>query len=214
MPARQLLTLSGLGSVILLVIAFAGFSQSTPDTSDSGATIKEFYVDHGSRQQIAAYLVALAVPLLVIFASTVRATLAESTGGKSTVWHNIFLGGALIAAAGFFVSVCLTFALTSTPEDFSATTMQALNAIDSESWVGFTGGIGIMLLGAAGAMLPVQSGVSWLGWIALVLGILMFTPVGFFAFLGAGLWIALASVALTMRLRARPAGLRESAVAG
>ncbi len=214
MPARQLLTLSGLGSVILLVIAFAGFSQSTPEPTDSGAAIKEFYVDHSSRQMMAAYLIALAVPFLIIFASTVRATLAESTGGTSTIWHNIFLGGALVAAAGFLVSVCFTFALTSEPEDFSATTMQALNAIDSASWVGYTGGLGIMLLGAAGAMLPVQSGVRWLGWIALVLGILMFTPVGFFAFLGSGLWIALASVALTMRLRARPAGLRESAVTG
>ena len=60
-----------------------------------------------------------------------------------------------------------------------------------------------MLLGAAGAMLPAASGVRWLGWIALVLGVLMFTPVGFFAFLGSGLWIALASVAMTMHVSAR-----------
>lgn len=212
MPARQLLTLSGLASVILLVIAFVGFSQSTPETNESGAAIREFYVDHGSRQQLAAWIVALAVPLLIIFASTVRAKLAETTGGESTIWHNIFLGGALIAAAGFFFSVCVTFALSETPEDLSASTMQALNAIDSASWVGFTGGIGIMLLGAAGAMLPARSGVRWLGWIALVLGVLMFTPVGFFAFLGSGLWIALASVALTMHERSRPASVRERVV--
>ena len=214
MPARQLLTLSGLASVILLVIAFVGFSQSTPETSESGAAIKQFYVDHGSRQQLAAWIVALAVPFLIVFASTLRAKLIESTGGERTIWHDIFLGGALIAAAGFFFSVCLTFALSEAPEDLSGSTMQALNAIDSEAWVGFTGGIGVMLLGAAGAMLPARSGMRWLGWIALVLGVLIFTPVGFFAFLGAGLWIALASVALTMQERAQPAGLRGSVATG
>ena len=201
--------MSGLASVILLVIAFVGLSQSTPETSESGAAIKQFYVDHGSRQQLAAWVVALAVPLLIIFASAVRAKLVESTGGTSTIWHNIFLGGALIAAAGFFFAVCVTFALSEAPEDLSGSTMQTLTAIDSEAWVGFTGGIGIMLLGAAGAMLPARSGVRWLGWIALVLGVLIFTPVGFFAFLGSGLWIALASVALTMQERAQPTGLRE-----
>ena len=209
MQARQLLTLSGLASVILLVIAFAGITQSTPDTSEGAAAIKAFYVDHASREQAAAYIVALAVPFLLFFAAAVRATLVESNGGKSTLWHNIFLGGALVAAAGFLIAACFHLALTSSPEDMSASSMQALNALDSESWVGFTGGLGVMLLGAAGAMLPAQSGMRWLGWIALVLGVLIFTPVGFFAFLGSGLWIALTSVALTMRLRARPAGLHE-----
>jgi hypothetical protein len=56
--------------------------------------------------------------------------------------------------------------------------------------------------------------VRWLGWIALVLGVLMFTPVGFFAFLASGLWIALASVALTMQERAQPAGLPGSVATG
>ena len=69
-----------------------------------------------------------------------------------------------------------------------------------------------MLLGAAGAMIPAASGLRWFGWSALVLGVLIFTPVGFFAFLGAGIWIALASVAMTMRLRTRPAPLRGGAV--
>jgi hypothetical protein len=207
MQARQLLTLSGLASVILLVISFAGLSQSTPETSESAAEIKAFFIDHGSRQTAAAFVAVAAVPFLIFFASAVRAALVESSGGTGTIWHNIFFGGAVIAAAGFLVSACFHLALTSSPEDFSAASMQALNALDSESWVGFTGGLGVMLLGAAGAMLPARSGVRWLGWIALVLGVLIFTPLGFFAFIGSGLWIALTSVALTMRLRARPAGV-------
>ena len=89
--------------MILLVIAFAGLSQSTPERRcDGGAAIKAFYVDHSSRQEAAAYLVALAVPFLIFFASR-RARDADRVGpaAASTIWHNIFLGGALVAAAGF-----------------------------------------------------------------------------------------------------------------
>ena len=214
MQARQLLTLSGLASVILLVISFAGLSQSTPEGDATGAEVKTFYTDHSSRQQAAAYVVILAVPLLIFFAAAVRTALIESGERRSELWGNIFLGGALVAGTGFLLAACFHLALTTAPEDFSTSTMQALNAIEAESWVGFGGGIGIMLLGAAGAMLPAASGVRWLGWIALALGVLMFTPVGFFAFLGSGLWIALTSVAMTMQQRSQPARRREPLVTG
>ena len=214
MQARQLLTLSGLASVILIVIGFAGLGGSTPDGDASGAAVKAFYTDHNTRQQAAAYVVVLAVPLLIFFAAAVRTALIESGERRSELWGNIFLGGALVAGTGFLFAAIFHLALTTAPEELGASTMQGLNALESESWVGFTGGLGVMLLGAAGAMLPAASGVRWLGWIALVLGVLIFTPIGFFAFLGSGLWIALASVAMTMRLSRRPAGLRESAVAG
>jgi hypothetical protein len=207
MQARQLLTLSGLASVILLVISFVGLSQSTPEADASGAEIKAFFVDHGTRQSAAAFVVMVAVPFLIFFAAAVRSALVESGEGNSTIWANIFLGGTLIAAAGFLVSACFHLALTSSPENFSASTMQALNALDSESWPAFTGGLGVMLLGGAGALIPARSGLRWLGWTALVLGVLIFSPLGFFGFLGSGLWIALTSVALTMQLRARPAAV-------
>ena len=69
MQARQLLTLSGLASVILIVIAFAGLSGSTPGADASGAAVKAFYTDHTARQEAAAYLIVLAVPFLIFFAA-------------------------------------------------------------------------------------------------------------------------------------------------
>ena len=42
-----------------------------------------------------------------------------------------------------------------------------------------------------------------------MLGIVIFTPLGFVAFAGSGLWVVLTSVALTMRARAPQAALRE-----
>ena len=210
MQKHQLLTLSGLASVILLVIAFVGLSGSTPGSAESGAAIKTFYVDHHAGQETASYVIALAIPFLVIFASTVRSALVESSDGKNTLWMNIFFGGTLIAAAGFLSAASLHLALTSSTKNLSTGTMQALNAIDNNFHLAFTGGLGVMLLGAAGGMIPARNGIRWLGWIALSLGVLMFTPLGLIAFVGSGLWIALTSVAMTMRPKRAPrAGLSE-----
>jgi hypothetical protein len=115
----------------------------------------------------------------------------------------------VITGGGLLLTASLQLALASSPKDLSVTTLQALNALSSETWPAFTGGIGVLLLGAAGAMIPIRSGLRWLGWAALPLGVLIFTPVGFLAFAGSGLWIVLTSVAMTMRLRAPRAARRE-----
>jgi hypothetical protein len=207
MRQRQLLTLSGLASVILLVVAF-GVSGDSPGTSESGAKLRAFYVDHASSQRTGAYLLMIAVPLLVFFAAAMRSSLVESGVGETRLWGNIFFSGALICGAGLLLAACMQLALATAPKHISGAGLQALNALSSESYPAFTGGLGVLMLGAAGAMIPIHSGLRWLGWAALVLGVVTFTPLGFFGFAGAGLWIVLASVAMTMRLRAPRAALR------
>jgi hypothetical protein len=207
MRQRQLLTLSGLASVILLVLAF-GVSGDSPGTSESGAKLRAFYVDHSSGQRTGAYLLMIAVPLLIFFAAAVRSALVDAGVGEARLWGNIFFTGAVVCGAGLLLASCMQLALATAPKDISGGALQALNALSSESYPAFTGGLGVLMLGAAGAMIPIHSGLRWLGWVALVLGIVIFTPLGFFGFAGAGLWIVLTSVAMTMRLRAPHAARR------
>jgi hypothetical protein len=208
MQARQLLTLSGLAAVILIAVGF-GVSGDAPGTGDSAASIKAFYVDHTSGQQVGGYLLMIAVPFLLLFAATVRSSLAGPGDGGGSIWGNIVLAGGAIAGAGFLLVACLQLALASSPKAFDGAAIQALNAVASYGWVGFTGGIGVLLLGAAGAMIPLASGLRWLGWAALLLGVVIFTPAGFVAFAGSGLWVVLTSVALTMRARSPQRAMRE-----
>jgi alpha-glucoside transport system permease protein len=63
MRQRQLLSLGGLASVDLLLAAFA-VSGDAPGTGESGAAIRAFYVEHGTDQQIGAFLLMI-VPLIV-----------------------------------------------------------------------------------------------------------------------------------------------------
>jgi hypothetical protein len=82
--------------------------------------------------------------------------------------------------------------------------LRAFNAVDNDTYVAFTS-VGIVLLGAAGAMIRRQAALKWLGWPALVLGVAAFTPAGFIAFIGAGIWIIATSIVLFRQLSAREA---------
>lgn len=206
MKARQLLTLSGLAAVVLIAVGFA-ISGDAPGTGEDAATVKAFYLDHTSGQKAGGYLLMIAVPFLLLFASSLRSALARPADDASALWGSLVLAGGTIAGVGFLLTACLQFVLASSPNNFSDSAIQPLNALASYDWVGFTGGIGVLLLGAAGAMIPLSTGLRWLGWIALPLGVAIFTPIGFLAFAGSGLWIVLTSVALTMQQRDAKPGI-------
>ncbi len=75
-----------------------------------------------------------------------------------------------------------------------------MNALDGNTWIGFFGGLGVMMLGAAGALLSATSR-RWLGWTALVLGVALFVPFAdFFAMMLTAIWIIVASVLLARRI--------------
>jgi hypothetical protein len=207
MHARKLLTLSGVVAVILLMVGFA-VSGDSPSSGADAATVKAFYLDHTSGQQFSAYLLMAAVPFLVLFAGAARASLFESSDGRSSLWGDTMLAGSAIAGAGFLITACLSLTLAHSPKDLDGPAIQALNAFSSYTWAAFTAGVAVLMLGAAGGMIPQENGLRWLGWAALVLAILTFTPVGFVAFIGSGLWVVLASVALTMRPAAGRTTLR------
>jgi hypothetical protein len=57
-----------------------------------------------------------------------------------------------------------------------------------------------MLFGAAGATLKTGAALPrWMAWVAIVLLILFFTPIGFAAFGLSGIWIIIASVLMYRR---------------
>ena len=149
MQARKLLTLSGVVAVILLMVAFA-VSGDSPSSSADAATAKAFYVDHTSGQQLGAYLLMIAVPFLVLFAGAARASLFESSDGRSSLWGDTMLAGSAIAGAGFLVTACLSLALAHSPKDLDGPAIQALNAFSSYTWPAFTAGVAVLMLGAAG----------------------------------------------------------------
>lgn len=202
MERNRLFPWSGIVFVALVV----GTAAGTGDTPASGAPASEvasFYGDNAMRQGIGAFLLAASVPFLVFFGIGLASAL-----GSGSVWTQVLVGGTILVGATVLVAAFVRFALVDGGDnDVSPTALEALNVLDGNTWVAFIPALGVMMLGAAGVLL--SAGVlRWLGWTALVLGIVLFVPIaGFFAMLLTAVWIVVTGIALA-RLAERPYGAR------
>lgn len=196
MSLRRIAPLSGIVFVVLTALCFTALSGNTPDIKASPVKIASFYSQHHSKNETAAHLLAIAIAFLAIFAASCWPLIRDSR----RLWSALFFGGGLIAGAGFAISASIHLALADgAHHKLDPAALQALNALDADDYISFSVGIGIMLIGAAGAMIPRSGALKVFGWIALVLGVAIFTPAGFIGFLGGGIWIIVVSVLMFLR---------------
>lgn len=196
----RLSTLSGAAFVIATLVSIIAVGGATPDPEASAAEVASFYGAHDNRQFAAALALAAAVPLLVIFGATLSRALRPSEDGRHSIWHTVLTGGSLLAGAGFILAAFVHLTLADGADTLSAGTLQVLNLMDGNSWLAFNSGLGVMMLGAAGSMIPLLRADRLMGWAALVLGLALFIPfASFFALLLAALWIIAMSVVLFRR---------------
>ena len=174
--SMRLLPLSGIvfvGLVVLIVL----LNGSTPGSTASGEEVMSYYADNEARNIVGSFVLAAAVPFLVVFAVTLATALWPADAGRRPIWELVLIGGSLVTGAVMLVVAATHFALAdSADEGFSAATLQGLNALDSDSWIAANAGFGIMMLGAAGSFLSRVGAHRRLGWAALVLGIALFIP--------------------------------------
>ena len=197
MQRRDLIALTGALFVVLLVAGFL-IGGSTPDGDSAGSKVVSYYKDHDTRNAIAIGVIALSTVPLLFFASTFRERLRAGLPGRSVLPNFVLLTGVL-TAAGLLGAGVIHLALTDLGDEISPAAAQALNALDNDSWIGFAPPAAMIVLGGSlaairGTLLP-----TWLGWVGVVLFVLQFTPVGFFAALLALIWIILVSVLLYLR---------------
>lgn len=96
----------------------------------------------------------------------------------------------MLSFAGF------SFALGDTADDLTPEAAQALNALNSDFFFLVAAGLATLMISTG--LVAIRSRVlpAWLGWIALVLGVVALTPLGFFALLAFLVWTLIASVLL------------------
>ena len=111
MEVRRLLPLSGIVSVVLLVMDIVALGGDTPESKASAAELSAFYGDENVRQGIAAFLLAATAPFLVLFASALAAHLGLGGHQQRPVWERVVLAGAAITAAATVVAALIHFAL-------------------------------------------------------------------------------------------------------
>ncbi len=199
--------LTGIAFVVLLIVGFGPVGGNSPGSDDSASKISAFYHDHQTKEVVAAVIVALAVIFLAMFVVALRDYL-RGDGAGGDFWPTVALVGGVVSVAGFCLAITVHAALVDGGHNqLPGDAMVALNAVDNWDFFAFAFPLTILLFGVAGATLKAGADLpKWLGWLALVIGILFFAgPVGFIAFLLTGIWIIIASVVMYRRAGAAAA---------
>jgi hypothetical protein len=195
--AARLFPLAGIGAVALYVAAFA-IAGETPGTEDSLREIVSFYRDNDAEQAWAAAILAWGTGLFVLFTAGLwrflRDAEPERHGGSALV-----LVGGTIFAVGATIFASIGFALGDAADEMAPPAIQALNTLNSDAF--FTVALGgfAFMLGTGVSIIQTEAVPKWIGWLAVVIGIIALTPLGFFAFLAMGPFLLILAVVLWTR---------------
>ncbi|MGC1815963.1 MAG: hypothetical protein WA696_17645 [Solirubrobacterales bacterium] len=192
---RRLAPLTGIVFAALLVVTFA--TPSTPDVHDTGQQVIQHYNDHKSAHLIGDLTGGVAVVFFLFFISALRSFFKDKEGADGLSMA-AFAGGILIAVGGgLFTS--LDVALIDARHDISPQAVQALNVLSNDIFFPFE--IGLIVFALCTGLAIIASGAlpKWLGWVMVVIGVVAFTPVGFFGFFVVLLWSVIVAILIYRR---------------
>lgn len=191
---ERLAPLTGIVFVALLVISFIVGGDS-PDADDSTEEVVAFWTEEESAQIASAIIGAWAAVFLVWFGGTVAAAVRRAEGEPGRL-ASIAFGGFLLIALGGLSFSAFQFAAAETAGDVPDEVTQTLSVLFSDFFFPLAAGTLLALLSVGVATLRHGVLPRWLGYAAIVIAIAALTPVGFFAFLAAGVWVLIVSIVL------------------
>ena len=175
-----------------------------------------YYSAHRSDIQTSSVLVALAFLFVVFWAGALRSYLRRAPAAEAP--SALVLAGGVLLSVGATSLAGVEFGLAREIHHVGPETAQALNILGNELFLpilvggcvfGISSGIAIL----RGAPLP-----KWLGWVAVVLGVItVIPPASFPGLIGFVLWSLIVSVLIYVRTgpnAASPAAAAESPLAG
>jgi hypothetical protein len=192
--------------VVFGVLLFLGVmvGGSTPDSDASPQKVVAFYTSHHSGQQTSVFLIAYALVFGLFFAGTLRSHLRARSSGDGPI--AVGLAGMAVLAAAAGVLAGINFAATDATTKISPDAMQALNVLQNDVFFGLLIGTCVFLIGNGLAIVRSAAALpKWLGWVAVALGVVSVTPIGWIVLLFAlPLWSVIVSVLMFVR-QAAPA---------
>jgi hypothetical protein len=189
--------LTGVVFFVLLAISIA-LSSDTPDTDDSTADTVSYWSAHDSRLIAAGILGTFAVIFFIWFAGSLRSVLLRAEGGDGRLSTIAFAGMLTIGISGAIGSA-LEFTAADTVNDVPATVTQTLSVLNEDFFFPFLAGIALFMFATGICVLRHGGLPRWLAWVAIVIGVVTVTPIGFAGFLGAFIWTLVVSIALYLR---------------
>jgi hypothetical protein len=173
-------------------------SNDTPDTNSSTADTVSYWSAHDSRLIASAIIGTFAVIFLIWFGGSLRSALLRAEGGEGRLSTLAFAGILVIGIMGAIGST-LTFVVADTVNDVPAEATQALSVLSSDFFLPFLAGIALFMFATGICVLRHGGLPSWLGWAAIVIGVVSVTPVGFIGFVLSFIWVPVVGIVLYLR---------------
>jgi hypothetical protein len=200
---RRLAPLTGIPFAILLAYSFFG-TPSTPNSKDTGAQVLAHYQAHHSSHIAGDLAGGVAVVFFLFFISSLRTYFKGHEGGDGLSMA-AFAGGIFIAMGGA-VFASLDFALASDRNHLAPVGAQAINVLSNDFFFPFEAGLIVFSLCIGLTILNTATLPKWLGWVMIVIGIVAFTPVGFFGFVVILVWSVIVAILIYRRTGSASAG--------
>jgi hypothetical protein len=205
--------LAPLTGVLFGVIALAAVftnSSETPKPSAGPGKVVFYYLGHRSEVETSSILFGIAFLVLVLFAGALRSYLRRTSAADGL--SSLVLAGAVLMAAGALAGTGIEYGIAHNLHDLSPEAVKTLNFISSELFLplvagGFIFGVCSGLAILRGAALP-----TWLGWVAIVIGVaVLIPPATFPALFAFVVWSIIVSI--LMYLRSGSAGATDALAA-
>ncbi len=200
---RGLAPLTGLAFVVLVIVGFA-VGGEPPDLDEPAQELVDFYSEDKDLRFLGASLAAVGATLFVFFGGYLKTVLQDAERPAPGPLPTIMFAGVLIFATGVAIDSTITFALAETATDIDPAAVQALAALFQNDFIPLAVGLQIFLLALGFSILRHRALPKWIGWIAILFGLIAVTPIGFVAFFAAGLLTIVMSILLAMRARRDP----------
>ena len=186
------------GVVFVALVVLGGVAAgSTPGSKATGAHVIAFFEAHRSRERASAVLLTLAFIVFLFFAGSLRSYLRqrESVEGLS----GVVLAAAAVLVAGQTAGSGLIFALSDAPARLSPGAAQALNLLSNDMVLTSAAGFSVFGIASGVAILRGAPLPNWLGWVAILIGVVVVTPAEFAAVLALAVWVIIVSVLIATR---------------
>ena len=194
-----LVPLTGVAFFVILVIGF--IVQGEPkDAKHPVNEIVNWYADNKDSAQIGAVLGVVAGGFLIFFGAYLRKVL-QAAEGENAMLPILSLIGLAIVAVGGAIDGMILFATAEEAKDIAPTSVQALQALWDNDFLVLVLGVIVFLWATGISVLRSGALPKWLGWFAILFGIVSVTPIGFVGAMGAAVWIVIVSILLSVRVR-------------
>jgi hypothetical protein len=189
--------LTGVGALVVLIVGF-GIAGEPKGSDNAPSEIQQWYQDNKDAAMIGAFVATVGAVPLVFFGAYLRKVL-EPAGAMLSILPVI---GLAMFGVGVAIDNMLLFAAAEAADTIPAPEVQVIQAIWDQDFLPLLLGVLVFLWSVGIAVLRSDVLPKWLGWLALAFGVVgLAGPISFVGGIGAGLWVIIASIVLSMRAR-------------